>query len=258
MRATTKVTAGLGAGMLALTMMAGCGMPTNVAEVLPVRFVEQTAVSDAARAAYGEEAALAAYNELADWSLAQWLREPLLDPEVTPERDHFVTGIVDRLAPDTAQYWMTEVDKALAGDENARTELEILRFHTWEGLQLSLPRNSPIDSQAISGGEVDLGEPTSDGMQPLTVTFTHTARLDLLNNRDPYPGTLQRQVTLTVLPAQVVRAQSDPAAVPGGEINPDANWLITEYEGGVEAKFDKDDGSEDEAESSTAQESAPA
>lgn len=262
----TRVTALLAAALVGLGGAAACGTPTHTDEVLPARFVEQGNVSQSARQAYGERAD-EAYREIAEWSLAQWLYDPLLEPGVNPDKRHFETGIVDRLAPGMRTFWLSEVDKALAGDQGAQGNTQVLRYHSWTDSRLQIPGDSAIDSQAVSGAAVSMAPAdevmtgVAEGTRALRVSFTHTARLHMLAGRDPYPATLRREAVFTVVPADTVDPSVSPspsttptpvetaegatpsvgtrsAAAP--EVNPDVEWAITAYHGSVEVVFDKD------------------
>ncbi len=250
-------------------LLAACATPSRVQEVLPSRFVEPPSISPAAESEFGAGAA-EAYTEITEWSMAQWLRDPLLDPKAKDSVNAQVLSqsIVDHMIPDTAARWSEVAEAALGGDEHAQHVVQLLRFHNWSESNLKTPGGSPIGSQAISQGRVGVGERWPDGTVPMTIAFEQTARIQLLNVRDPYPATVTKQVEFSVVPADLVRlgtptqkptnpapAASSPAAtaVPGRmgtpsigtlkqsdeELNPDAKWLIATFDGDFEIEFDK-------------------
>lgn len=253
------------------SVLAACATPNRVDEVLPSRFVEPPQISAAAERAFGAGAA-EAYTELTEWSMAQWLRDPLLDPKAKDSVNAQILsqGITDHMIPGTATKWQEVSESAIGGDEASQHVVQLLRFHDWGESTLQTPGGSPIESQAISKGRVDVGEKWADGTEPMVITFEQTARIQLLNRRDPYPATVSKEVVFSVVPSDLVvigsppdkpandpvtptPTSTSPTAQPGrsgspsigtlensaGERNPDAKWLIATFDGDVEIEFDK-------------------
>lgn len=253
-----------------LSVLAACATPNRIEEVLPSRFVEPPQISAAAERAFGA-GAFEAYTEVTEWSMAQWLRDPLLDPKAkdSVNADLLSQGIIDHMIPGTAERWHHVSEQAIGGDGHARHVVQLLRFHDWSESTLQTPGGSPIESQAIAKGRVDVGEKWADGTQPMVITFEQTARIQLLNRRDPYPATVRKEVAFSVVPSGLVvfGAPSDkptnPAPTPSattpataqpgrsgtpsigtlnngvGERNPDAKWLIATFDGDIDIHFDK-------------------
>lgn len=253
-----------------LAVLSACATPNRIEEVLPSRFVEPPQISAAAERSFGA-GAFDAYTEVTEWSMAQWLRDPLLDPKAkdSVNADLLSQGIIDHMIPGTAERWHHVSEQAIGGDEHARHVVQLLRFHDWSESTLQTPGGSPIESQAIAKGRVDLGEKWADGTQPMVITFEQTARIQLLNRRDPYPATVSKEVTFSVVPSDLVffgtpsdkptnaatptPTSTTPTAQPGrsgtpsigtvnhgaGERNPDAKWLIATFDGDIDIHFDK-------------------
>lgn len=257
-----------------VSLLAACATPNRMEEVLPSRFVEPPQISAAAETAFGKGAA-EAYTELTEWSMAQWLRDPLLDPKAKDSVNATILGqgITDHMIPGTADRWQEVSEAAIGGDENAQHVVQLLRFHNWVESTLVTPGGSPIESQAISNGRVDVGRPWADGTVPMVIAFEQTARIQLLNRRDPYPATVNKKVMFSVVPSNLVTfgvpddKPTNPAPTssvptpestsptgaagrsgtpsigtlqhPGVERNPDAKWLIATFDGDIELDFDK-------------------
>lgn len=271
-RPSTRLAAQATALATSVAFLGACATPNRIEEVLPSRFVEPPAISAAAERAFGAGAA-EAYTEVTEWSMAQWLRDPLLDPTAknSVNVEILSQGIVDHMIPGTAQRWREASEAAIGGDESSRHVVQLLRFHDWSESTLQTPGGSPIESQAISGGRVDVAPAWSDGTVPMTITFEQTARIQLLNVRDPYPATVAKQVSFTVVPSDLVvlgaptdkpsnpplvptpQSTTSATAAPGmsgpptigtlqngvGERNPDAQWLVATFDGDLEVEFDK-------------------
>ena len=67
------------AATVAAVLLGACSGPTNTTDATPERYVESPKVSDQARQAYGDGAE-AAYRELAEFSMDEWLKTDVLDP----------------------------------------------------------------------------------------------------------------------------------------------------------------------------------
>lgn len=225
--------AGAAAAALLLAL-AACG-PSDPEQVLPEAFVDPPAVSAQAREAYGEEAELA-YDEIADFVLQESMPEALLDPAAgAPTEAELVDGIVERMTPEAAAEWRAHVAADLAGDEDSRDVVRLLRFHTWEGTDVDAPRvGDVLRSQWVSDGVVDLASgagdaagttaadgaartaPAATGAPPegLDVALSHHAKVRLVSNRVPIDVEVVRQLTFVLVPG-------------------DDGWLIESFEGSL-------------------------
>ena len=70
-------------GALLLASVTACSGPTDTDAAAPKRYIETAQVSQAAKDRYGEQAQ-AAYRELATFSLEEWLKPAVLDPQTPP------------------------------------------------------------------------------------------------------------------------------------------------------------------------------
>ncbi len=196
-----------GIALTSAMALGACALPASQDEVLPTRFVEPATITPAAEKAFGAQAK-EAYNEIVEWSMSQWLRDPLLNPEdtVAVTAQNISLGITDHMIPGTARTWNAITEQAISGDEKARHAVQLLRFHDWYEAKLQKPGGSPIRSQAINRGFVDVAPAWKDGVQPMRISFQQTARIELLNRRDPYPATVTKEVTFTLVPASSVKS----------------------------------------------------
>lgn len=222
----------------------------------------------AAKKAYGNDAAKA-YREIAAFVLDESLKAELIDPNRTTfTAAQLSDGIVGHLAPRTRVVWMLSVDRALAGDAAAREVVFGLRPYDLEAPELSLPGSGTvIDSQSVSGAQVTLAAASATSkIRPLRITFTHRARLSLQYGKSAYPGTVMRDVTLTVTPATATpsasstsgtnpttdiasspatTSPSSPAApTPRATTTPTAPvakpaWLINQFDADTSIEFDE-------------------
>lgn len=258
-----------------LGALGGCVIPSQQATVAPKRFVETPTITAQASAKYGAEAGRA-YQELADFVLDQDDRADLLEPGRTQfSTADLTTGIIDHMTPSAAATWERYVTAALAGDAEAQEAVRALRFYKLHAPGLTLPpKGSPVESQAVTGARVDVAKAVGT-VVPLKITFEHETRINLMNGKTRYPGTISNTLEFVVLPAALVVATpakpantttpTDPtnpatqdSATPGGTPastpaatgtplvpssaytrDPAARWLINQFEGDVEVAFDK-------------------
>lgn len=203
--------------------LAGCG-PVDPDQVTPEEFVDPPEISSAAVQSYGQQAE-EAFGQVATFLLEHSYVLPLVDPRHTsPTADQLSEGIVDALTAEAAREWSALVVKDLAGDEAARDDVRLLRFHSWqtEDSELASP-GDPVRFQTVTEGEVDVGALTGDPAQKaLVVSLVHRADLRLAEARVPYDVVLTKPLTFTLVP--------DPD-------DPD-RWLIADFEGTLEVEVD--------------------
>lgn len=201
----------------AALVLTACG-PRSQETLLPEEYVDPPAVSEAARAAYGE-GATEAYEEVADFLLEHATDEDLVNPSHGTPTEAELTEVTDMMTDQAAQAWRTAVAADLAGDPEARDVVRLLRFHTWES-DLQAPRVGEIvRSQSVTDGSVDVVGSTGDGASAtatatptdgaartgepagpgLEIELTHQARLRLVADDVPVDVTLERPLVLTVV-----------------------------------------------------------
>ncbi len=228
-------------GALILAAAGGCGSPLSTDDAAPQRFIEAPIVSSAAREKFGGRAD-EAYQELARFSIDEWLVPALVDPVApAPPPEALSDGIVQHLDPATVPHWQNSVIAALQGNAAEVGTVRMLRFYDLQAPTLKLPDGgkSPISGESITGGTVELGQVRADGITPLVVTFRQRARLNLMKGRSPYAVKLRKKVTLTVVPSeQAATSASSPGASPTGASlalppHPDRKWLITTFIGDI-------------------------
>lgn len=216
----------------AALLLSACG-PRDQEELQPERYVDPPAVSEAADAAYGEQAK-EVYEQVADFLLEHSTDEELVHPaHGIPTEAELVDDVVPRMTPEAAAAWRDLVVADLAGDADARDAVRLLRFHTWES-DVSAPRVGDIvRSQWVTDGTVDVvngpegatatadpSSTTGDPVRPeLEVSLTHGALLRLVAEDVPIDVELERPLTLTL--------------VPDGQ-----EWLIASFEGTLEVFSD--------------------
>lgn len=209
--------------VLVASCLTGCG-PVEPDQVTPDRFVDPPVISSAAAQSYGDRAE-EAFGQVADFLLDHSYVLPLVDPRHTaPTADQLSDGIVEVLTADAAKEWRALVDKDLAGDEAARDDVRLLRFHSWqtEDADLASPQD-PVRFQTVTEGEVDLGTLPGDSTQKaLVVSLVHRADVRLAEARVPYDVVLTKPLTFTLVP--------DPD-------DPD-RWLIADFEGTMQVEVD--------------------
>lgn len=234
------------APMLLIAPVAACSGPTNTEAAIPKRYVETPQVSPAAKNRYGEQAE-AAYQELAMFSLDQWLVPSVLDPQTSaPSAQQLSDGVVQRLAGTTITRWNERVQAAATGDQQAAEDVSLLRLDSLDAPTLMLPSNGdPVVSQAITGGEVSLGQSATGGVVPLVVTFDQDADLSMRSGRRPYDISLHKTVEFTLLPVEADTAPTaaatgtaSPTALPRVSRAPGVTWLISTYAGDISSEYD--------------------
>lgn len=245
------------AGVLAL-VLAGCATPSSQGEAIPEEYVEAPTISAEAKAEYGDSAEQA-YQEVAEFVLEQSLRDPLLDPQKTTfTAEELSTGITEHLTPGAAFEWDRYVQQALAGDRDAKEAAHVLRVFGFDAPSLTAqPDGSVVESQAVSGAKVGLAQATTATAttpERLSISFEHRARITLMDGKSPYPGTVLRELTFTVLPSDLVpvsatvtptattTATPDVAASPTvvqPPRDPSAAWLIEQFDGVSDFDFDR-------------------
>lgn len=241
------------AATVAAVLLGACSGPTNTTDATPERYVESPKVSDQARQAYGDGAE-AAYRELAEFSMDEWLKTDVLDPAgPEPTAEQLTDGIPSHLTNATAARWTQTVNAAVGGDDAAREDLNVLRLSTLDAPTLRLPPgNRLVISQTITKGSVNVGT-SSSGITPLVIDFVQDAGLELRNARTPFHISLEKTVQYTVVPRE-----SDPnlpttapatPATPGATgatgasaspftRDPRVTWLISTFQGDVTADYE--------------------
>lgn len=161
----------------ALLLLVAC-VPRSQDQVLPETYVDPPAVSEEALAAYGEEAQ-EAYEEVADLLLEHATDEELVDPaHGTPTEAELTDDVVAMMTPEAAEHWRDSVAADLAGDEEARDVVRLLRFHTLES-DLSAPRvGSIVRSQSVTDGTVDVAEGSGGAAASAATTDASSATAD--------------------------------------------------------------------------------
>lgn len=234
-------------GALLLASVTACSGPTDTDAAAPKRYIETAQVSQAAKDRYGEQAQ-AAYRELETFSLEEWLKPAVLDPQTPPSTaEQLSEGITPRLVRSTVVRWNQQVAAAVAGDRQALEDISLLRLDTLDAPTLSLPpRGDPVVSQSITAGKVSLGEVGTGGLAPLVVSFTQDADLSMRDGRRPYDLSLHKTVEFTVLPVEADAAVASPtptsgtspAALPSVTRDPSATWLIYTYSGDITSEHE--------------------
>lgn len=225
-------------------LVAACSGPTRTDTAIPKRYIETPQISPEAEQRYGEQAE-AAYRELAAFSLDQWLIPSVLDPNTPePTAQQLSQGITPRLAGPTLTRWIERVEAAAAGDQLALEEVSLLRLNTLDAPTLTLPSGGdPVTSQAITGGEVSLGQ-SAGGVVPLVVSFDQDADLSMRSGRRPYDISLHKGIKFTLLPVEADTAPaaptgtSSPTALPRVSRDPSVTWLISTYDGDISAEYE--------------------
>ncbi len=252
--------------LLALALLgslSSCVIPSNQDTAIPKRFVESPKISPKATDKYGDEAARA-YQEIAAWILDHGEQDELLDPtRTTFTAAELTRGITAQMTPGAATEWENLVAKAVAGDVAAEDEVQALRYFKLYAPGLALPNDgTAVESQAITGGTVDIAPNSTESVVRLKITFTHETRIKLLDGKSPYRGTITNALQFTVLPAALVAppvatkspnpttsassaASGSPepttATAPSGEYtrDPAATWLVSTFDGDVQVSFDQ-------------------
>lgn len=214
---------GVAAAVLAVLAVTACG-PVDPDGLRPTVFVDPPTITSAARQAYGDRA-VDAFDQAATLLLEQSLVLPLVDPaQPSATAAQLSEGIVEAMTPGAAQAWAALVERDLAGDEDARDAVRLLRFHTWEapGSRLASP-DQPVSHQSVTDGEVDLGAAAGAGEPvPLVVTLVHRAGVTMAQRRVPYEVVLTKPLTLTLTP--------DPERAD--------RWLLASFEGTLSVEVD--------------------
>ena len=212
-------------GALLLASVTACSGPTDTDAAAPKRYIETAQVSQAAKDRYGEQAQ-AAYRELATFSLEEWLKPAVLDPQTPPSTaEQLSEGITPRLVRSTVVRWNQQVAAAVAGDRQALEDISLLRLDTLDAPTLSLPpRGDPVVSQSITAGKVSLGEVGTGGLAPLVVSFTQDADLSMRDGRRPYDLSLHKPVEFDARPRRAdvlvgVTGQETEAGAFAGEVS---------------------------------------
>lgn len=215
--------AAVAAAFLAVLAVTACG-PVDPEALRPTVFVDPPSITTAAQHAYGDRAA-EAFDQAATLLLEQSLVLPLVDPAQPPATAKQLSeGIVEVMTPGAAQAWAALVERDLAGDEDARDAVRLLRFHAWEapGSRLASPEE-PVSHQSVTDGEVDLGTAAGAGAPaPLVVALVHRAGVTLAQDRVPYEVVLTKPLTLTLTP--------DPGRAD--------RWLLASFEGTLSLEVD--------------------
>lgn len=237
---------------LLMPCVAACSGPTDTEAAVPKRYIETAQVSQAATDRYGAQAQ-AAYQELAGFSLDQWLKPALLDPQASPPTAQQLSeGITPRLVTSTIVRWNRQVDAAVAGDQQALEDISLLRLDSLDAPTLSLPSGGdPVVSQSITAGKVSLGKAGTGGLVPLVVAFTQDADLSMRDGRRPYDISLHKTVEFTVLPVEADAAVGAPTSTPSSTSSPtarptvtsvtrdpSATWLIYTYSGDITSEYE--------------------
>lgn len=214
---TAQAGRGIGFAALGLTVvLSGCAAPRSTDDAAPQRFVESPTVAENARQKFGDRAEKA-YRELAQFSIDQWLKAPLVDPGApTPTASALSDGIVEHLDPATLPHWQNSVTAALQANADEANTVRMLRFFNLQAPTLRMPDGgkSPITGEGVTEGTVGLGEVRPDGIYPLVVSFRQRARLNLMSGRSPSAVNLRKQVTFTVVPLEeLVKASPGATAV---------------------------------------------
>lgn len=232
--------------VLLVAPVAACSGPTNTEAAIPKRYVEAPQVSPEAENRYGEQAE-AAYQEIAEFSLDQWLVPSVLDPQTPPPTAQQLSeGITQRLAGTTITRWNARVRAAAAGDQQGQEDVSLLRLDSLDAPTLTLPSSGdPVTSQAITGGEVSLGRADTGGVVPLVVSFDQDADLSMRSGRRPYDIALHKTIEFTLLPVEADTAPSagqsgtaSPTALPRVTRDPGVTWLISTYHGEISSQYD--------------------
>lgn len=234
--------------VLLIGIVAACGTPTRTEDAVPQRFIETPRVTQAAQDKYGESAE-AAYHELAEFSLDEWLVPAMLHPQQEPPAAQQLSdGIAERLTTTTLAYWNKRVAAAVGGDQEAIGEVSLLRFSSLDAPTLTLPSSGdPVVSQSITEGEVSLAQDASGGIVPLVVSFEQEAHLSMRSGRSPYDVTAHKSIEFHLLPVEADVAPAQPAtsaktsttgtgsptAWPTVTRNPSITWLISVFDGQI-------------------------
>lgn len=221
-------------------VVSGCGAPLATDDAVPQRFIEAPTVAQNARQTFGDRAE-AAYRELAQFSIDQWLKPALVDPGApAPSADALSEGIVQHLDPATVPHWQNSVSAALQGNAAEADSVRMLRFFNLKAPTLRMPDGgkSPIAGEGITEGTVGLGQVRTDGIATLVVSFRQRARLDLMSGRSPTAVNLRKKITFTVVPLDELAKTSPTVAGPavatsGPTRDPAVTWLITTFDGDV-------------------------
>lgn len=244
---------------VAAALLGACSGPTSTTDAVPERYIESPTVSEQARQAYGDGAE-AAYRELAEFSMDEWLKTDVLDPAgPEPTAEQLTDGIPSHLTNATAARWAQTVNAAVGGDDAAREDINVLRLYTLDAPTLRLPPgNRLMTSQTITKGTVNVGT-SSSGVTPLVIDFVQDAELELRNARTPFHISLEKTVQFTVVPVESDPALPTPAATgangtaTNGTAAPDATptganspftrdprvtWLISTFQGDVSADYE--------------------
>lgn len=247
------------AAAVAAALLGACSGPTSTTDAVPERYIESPTVSEQARQAYGDGAE-AAYRELAEFSMDEWLKTDVLDPAgPEPTAEQLTDGIPSHLTNATAARWAQTVNAAVGGDDAAREDINVLRLYTLDAPTLRLPPgNRLVTSQTITKGTVNVGTSTTS-VTPLVIDFVQDAELELRNARTPFHISLQKTVQFTVVPVESDPALPTPAATgangtaTNGTAAPDATptganspftrdprvtWLISTFQGDVSADYE--------------------
>lgn len=259
-----------------LGSLSSCATPSQQATVAPKRFVEAPTISAKAKAKYGDEAGRA-YKEIADFVLDQSERSELLDPaRTTFTSEELTAGLTGHMTPAAAATYEGLVARALAGDPASEDAVQALRFYKLQAPGLTLPKDgTALDSQTITGATVGLVAAKAGSIDRLKISFDHVTRINLLNGKSPFPGTIENHLDFTVLPAALVptpktsssrssvnaapsatkAANTEIPTMPGSTRttagatptvpssaytrDPSAAWLISQFDGDVDVSFDR-------------------
>jgi len=207
----------LGVLVVSASVLAGCGVVTDPEDVAPEVYVETPEPSPHADAVFGRERVDDAYAELTEFVLAEAFPPELLDPERTEYSPADLAGedVTGHLTGDAAEEWKTLVDAALAGDDEAHTAVQAMRYYDVDR-PWTVGEDPVVASQQITGVTIEVDPTDGPGRELLLISFEHDASLEYDDEGTPVGFDVEKEMTYLLVPA------------PGGG---EPSWLIADFDG---------------------------